>query len=506
MVILASCSSSDTPSGPTPPGATPPGGSGSLTIPAINREFRGMWIATVSNIDWPSRSGLSAAAQQAELLAILDKAQSAKLNAVVLQVRAAGDAIYPSTLEPWARSLTGTQGSNPGWDPLAFAVAAAHERGLELHAWFNPFRAGNASDTSRLAAGHFAARNPSLTRLYCGMLWFEPASPAVQDQAINVIRDVIRRYDVDAVHIDDFFYPYPSSTCPGLDFPDSAAYAAYQGGGGTLSRADWRRDNVNRFVERLYSESHAERRTVRVGISPFGIWRPGNPAGIVGLDAYASIYADSRLWLQRGWTDYFAPQLYWPIASTGQSFPALLDWWASQNTQHRHLWPGLAAYRVSDGTSSAYTANEIAAEINMLRQRATATGGSTGSLLYNTTSVMQNRDGLASLLATNVFASAALVPASPWLDAIAPAQPLVAVASAGNGTALRLTIAAGAADELSWWLVRWRNGTTWSQRLVPASTVTVDVAASNAGSATNAIVVNALDRAGNASTEAVWRP
>ncbi|MEO7520600.1 MAG: family 10 glycosylhydrolase, partial [Gemmatimonas sp.] len=284
LLLLAACSGGDTPSGPNTPPVTPPGGNTTLTIPEITREFRGLWIATVANIDWPSQSGLSPATQQAELIAILERARSARLNAVVLQVRAAGDAIFPSTLEPWARSLTGTQGVDPGWDPLAFAVSAAHERGLELHAWFNPFRAGNASDTLRLAASHFAARNPSLRRLYCGQLWFEPASSAVHDQAINVIKDVVRRYDVDAVHIDDYFYPYPSTSCPGLDFPDGVAYAAYQAGGGTLARADWRRDNVNRFVERMYAEAHAVRPTVRVGISPFGIWRPGSPAGIVGLD------------------------------------------------------------------------------------------------------------------------------------------------------------------------------------------------------------------------------
>jgi hypothetical protein len=243
---------------------------------------------------------------------------------------------------------------------------------------------------------------------------------------------------------------------------------------------------------------------VRVGISPFGIWRPGNPAGIVGLDSYASIYADSRLWLQRGWLDYFAPQLYWSIASTGQSFPALLDWWTSQNTMRRHLWPGLAAYRVADGTASAYGAGEIAAQIGATRQRATGAGGSTGSVLYNTTSLMQNRDGLATLLSSGVFAAPALVPATPWLDGGAPAAPVLSVASTAG--ALRVAIAGEPGEPLSWWLVRWRNGASWAQRLILPSVRALDVPASVGGVATDAVVVNAIDVVGNASANAIWRP
>jgi len=343
LALVTACGGGDAPTAPvipTPPPVTPPA---TLTIPALSREFRGLWVATVANIDWPSRSGLTTAQQQTELTAIFDMARATGLNAIVLQVRANGDALFASSLEPWSRSLTGTQGISPGWDPLAYAVTEAHARGLELHAWFNPFRAGNLSDSLRMDPGHFGKRRPELTRAYCTQLWFDPGESAVQDQAIAVVQDVVRRYGVDAVHLDDFFYPYPDTRCPNLQFPDSAGYARYRTGGGTLGRDDWRRDNVNRFVERLYRDVHAVDPLVRVGISPFGIWRPGNPAGIVGLDAYGSIYADSRLWLQRGWVDYFAPQLYWSIASTGQSFPALVDWWSQQNTLRRHLWPGLAA-------------------------------------------------------------------------------------------------------------------------------------------------------------------
>ena len=499
IALVTACGGSE---GVTPPGAPP--APDALVVPEIAREFRGLWIATVANIDWPSRTGLTPAVQQAELVSILDRAKATGLNAVILQVRANGDAMYPSSLEPWSRSLTGTQGTDPGWDPLAFAVRAAHERGLELHAWFNPFRAGNASDTARLAPLHFARRNPSLARVYCGQLWFEPASSAVHDQAINVVKDVVTRYQVDAIHLDDYFYPYPSTSCPGLEFPDSAAYAEYRAAGGALVRGDWRRDNVNRFVERLYREAHVARAMVRVGISPFGIWRPGNPAGIVGLDSYASIYADSRLWLQRGWVDYLSPQLYWSITSTGQSFPALLDWWTAQNTMRRHLWPGLAGYRVGDGTASAFAPGEIPAQVAATRQRAGQSGGPTGTVLYNTTSLMQNREGLATALGS-LYASPALVPATPWLDGAAPSPPVLSVSSVTGGPIV-VSIGGSGGEPIAWWLVRWRTGTTWAQRLVEASTREVTVPAAAGGVATDAVVVNAIDQAGNASANTSWRP
>src|SRR4029079_9104817 len=190
-------------------------------------------------------------------------------------------------------------------------------------------------------------------------IWMDPGEPDVHDRSMSVILDIVRRYDIDGIHADDYFYPYVVNDNAGkpIRFPDDATFAKYGAG---LSLADWRRANIDRFVERMYREVHAIKPTIKVGISPCGLWRPGNPAGITGLDAYASIYADSRKWLQQGWVDYLAPQLYWSIASTGQSYPALLDWWIAQSTQGRHVWPGLAAYRVSDGTTSAFSTNEIA--------------------------------------------------------------------------------------------------------------------------------------------------
>lgn len=493
MVLLTACSRAPAPTAPTP--TTP----STITVPAITREFRGMWIATVANIDWPSATTLSATQQRSEMDVLLDVAVQRRLNAVILQVRAAGDALYPSTLEPWARSLSGTQGVDPGYDPLSYAVSGAHTRGLELHAWFNPFRAGSLSDTNRLAPLHLAKRRPDLLRVFCTQLWFDPGEPDVQDQAINVISDVVRNYGVDAVHLDDFFYPYPNSACPNLDFPDSATYAKYVTAGGTLARADWRRDNVNRFVERMYTTVHALAPSVKVGISPFGIWRPGNPSGVTGLDSYASIYADSRLWLQRGWVDYFAPQLYWSIASTGQSFPALLTWWGQQNSARRHLWPGLASYRVNDGTSSPYAASEIPAQVSLARDQQSVSGGATGTILYNGSSVRTDRGGFATQLSSGLYSSGAVVPASPWLDAVPPSDPSVTVAPT-NGNRLAVTITGG--GDASWFLIRWHVASGWDQKLLASTQRSLELTTTGI----DAVVVNAIDRAGNASANALWRP
>ncbi len=487
VLLVAACSD-----GPTAPRSPDP-----LVVPPIAREFRGMWIATVANIDWPSSPSLSAAQQKAELDALLDVAQQTGLNAVVLQVRAAGDALYGSTIEPWAKSLAGTQGVSPGYDPLDYAVTQAHLRGLELHAWFNPFRAANLTDTATLSPKHFAKERPDLARVYCTQLWFDPGAEAVHDRAVQVILDVVARYDVDAVHLDDFFYPYPNAACPGLDFPDSVTYADYLGGGGSLGRAEWRRANVNRFVQRLYMSVRGASSHVQVGISPFGIWRPGNPAGVTGLDAYASIYADSRLWLQSGWVDYFSPQLYWAMNSTGQSFPALLAWWGQQNTLGRHLWPGLAGYRVADGTGSAFSSGEIPAQVAQVRTQTGSFGGASGTILYNASSVRTDRGGYATALRSGAYATGAIPPATTWLDAVPPAPPTLQVTA--NGTSAYATMTGGSGTY--WWLVRWRANGVWDQRRVFALTASVTINAAGI----DAVAVHTLDRSGNASEPATWQ-
>ena len=373
------------------------------------RELRGVWVATVGNLDWPSAPGLSATRQQEELVTLLDTLAALNANAVIFQVRAAADALYPSALEPWSEVLSGTQGvpPEPLWDPLAFAIESAHARGLELHAWFNPYRARPATSISPAAADHISRRRPDLVKAYGKQLWMDPGEEDVAAHSLAVILDVVKRYDVDGIHLDDYFYPYPEKDAAGnvVEFPDEPSFARYVASGGALGREDWRRWNVNKFVKRLHDDVKAVKKNVRVGISPFGIWRPGRPAQVKGFDAYEEISADARTWLQRGWVDYLAPQLYWPIDQREQSFPALLAWWAGQNTVGSFLWPGLAAFHVGED-GRGWPAGEIAEQIRRTR----AQPGVTGHILFSARALLENRGGIATELRKDVWAEPAELP------------------------------------------------------------------------------------------------
>ena len=373
------------------------------------RELRGVWVATVGNLDWPSAPGLSATRQQEELVTLLDTLAALNANAVIFQVRAAADALYPSALEPWSEVLSGTQGvpPEPLWDPLAFAIESAHARGLELHAWFNPYRARPATSISPAAADHISRRRPDLVKAYGKQLWMDPGEEDVAAHSLAVILDVVKRYDVDGIHLDDYFYPYPEKDATGnvVEFPDEPSFATYVASGGALGREDWRRWNVNKFVKRLHDEVKAVKKDVRVGISPFGIWRPGRPAQVKGFDAYEEISADARTWLQRGWVDYLAPQLYWPIDQREQSFPALLAWWAGQNMVGSFLWPGLAAFHVGED-GRGWPAGEIAEQIRRTR----AQPGVTGHILFSARALLENRGGIATELRKDVWAEPAELP------------------------------------------------------------------------------------------------
>ena len=376
-------------------------------------EFRAAWVATVANIDWPSRKDLSVSQQQAELVALLDRAADLNLNAIVFQVRPAADAMYASKLEPWSPFLTGEMGQapDPHYDPLEFAVAEAHARGLQLHAWFNPYRVRHPSAPGEPSDNHISRTRPELVRSYGKYLWLDPGEPAAAEHSLAVIADVVRRYQVDGVHIDDYFYPYPIKDDQGrhVSFPDDDSYARAKT---SLSRDDWRRQNVDRFIERMYRDVKAIRPRVLVGVSPFGIWRPGHPEGIAGFDQYASLYADARKWLREGWVDYFAPQLYWKIDSAGQSFPKLLAWWAEQNVHDRHIWPGLYTSRVASPGNGNWPAEEIVNQIETARR----IDGANGHIHFSMKALMDNRGGLAKRLQRETYENPAPVPASPWLE------------------------------------------------------------------------------------------
>ncbi|CAN5180219.1 hypothetical protein BH20VER2_BH20VER2_03310 [soil metagenome] len=367
--------------------------SGNATVQA---EFRGAWVASVHNIDWPSKPGLPAATQQAQLRAILDRAAELKLNAILLQVRPASDALYQSSKEPWSQFLSGRQGVSPGYDPLEFAIREAHARGIELHVWLNPFRAATSSGAS-LAPNHVAKKHPEWVRRVGNQLWVDPGEPAARAYVLEVIADIVRRYDIDGVHIDDYFYPYPLK--PGqATFPDDASWERHGAKSG-LSRPDWRRENINDFVRSMYRTVKGTKSRVRVGISPFGIWRPGVPATTEAqLDAYGQLFADSRKWLAEGWCDYLAPQLYWGIRPAKQSFPVLLDWWRAQS-RGKDVWPGIATDRIG----AARPAQEIVDQIALTRRGT----NSPGHIHWSMKSLMRNQGGVADLLRAGPYAEAA---------------------------------------------------------------------------------------------------
>ncbi|MEX2178335.1 MAG: family 10 glycosylhydrolase [Gemmatimonadaceae bacterium] len=488
---------------PIPPIPQPEPALQSTPPPPVAREFRAAWIASVNNIDWPSRPGLSTAAQQAELLAILERAVALNLNALILQVRPATDALYASSLEPWSPYLTGTMGKapEPFYDPLAFAVEEAHKRGLELHAWFNPFRAKHASYRGNFAEGHISRAQPRLVRSYGRSLWMDPGDPDVHRHSLAVIMDVVNWYDVDGVHIDDYFYPYQerdSVTNALLPFPDDSTYARY--GGGT-ARDDWRRQNVDRFVANLYAAIRAAKPNVKFGVSPFGIWRPGYPAGVTGFDAYASIYADARKWLNNGWLDYFSPQLYWRSDAPGQDYKSLLGWWVAENTHRRHIWVGNFTSRTDTvAGSQSWRASELLRQIDLTR----AQPGATGNVHFSMRAFMRNRDSLNDHLLAGPYKEQALVPASPWLDSLPPAPPqLYLTTDPGSGES-RLELRPGSTTDLPWqWRVSLRHGSQWDSVILPGETYSLPL--SSGAGRVEEIWATAVDRAGNESAPATMR-
>jgi uncharacterized lipoprotein YddW (UPF0748 family) len=393
-----------------------------VTPPPIERELRGVWVATVANIDWPSEPNLPVVQQQAQALAILDLAAELKLNTVVFQVRPAADALYPSDIEPWSYFLTGEQGKapEPFYDPLAFWIREAHARGLELHVWLNPFRVHPSPGSYELSPDSIANTDPELVVDYGNetkrQLWMNPALADARERTLAVFADLIRRYDIDGVHIDDYFYPYPLD---GVDWP-THAYDASVEEGGDLSLGDFRRAAIDDLVKEIYDQTKELKPHVKVGISPFGIWRPGNPPSIQGFDQYDRLFADARKWLQQGWLDYWTPQLYWPISQTPQSFPQLLAWWHQQNDKGRTLAPGLYTGRIQ---YQDWPVDEIVGQVLTTRAMSTLTGTSTGHVHFSSQILTRNVKGIAESIRDRLYDDVALPPAMPWVDDTPPAKP-----------------------------------------------------------------------------------
>ncbi len=374
------------------------------------REFRAAWVATVTNLDWPASPGLPTATQQSQLVIMLNSLQAAGINVVIFQVRPECDALYASPLEPWSYWLTGSQGASPGpfWDPLQFAVDEAHKRGMELHAWFNPYRAVQRIGRYTQATTHVSVQHPEwiLTFPTTNLKILDPGIPGVREHVAGVVSDIVRRYDVDGVHADDYFYPYD----PIISTQDAATFAAYPRGFTNIG--DWRRDNVNLLMKMITDSINAIKPYVKLGMSPFGIWKNGVPPGIIGLDAYNTIYGDAIAWLQQRTVDYLTPQLYWRIGGN-QDYARLMNWWAdSCYANGRHLYPGQIF-------GSAYTAAELPNQLKL--DRANPKVG--GQVIFRAALLAANQLGYGDSLKRTYYTYPSLLPAMAWKDVVPPWMP-----------------------------------------------------------------------------------
>ncbi len=456
----------------------------------VPREFRAVWVATVDNIDFPTKKGLPADEQKKELIAILDLCRKLRLNAVIFQVRPMADAVYTSKLEPWSEFLTGEMGKPQAFDPLAFLVGEAHKRGILVHAWFNPYRAYHPA-AKTLSDDHISRTRPSIVRQYGRYMWLDPTDDAAKRYSVDVIKDVVRRYDIDGVHFDDYFYPYAENDAAGkkIDFPDQANYDAYlKTTTKPLDRSNWRRWHVNQFIEAVGREIKKVKPEIVYGISPFGIWQPMPEKGISGFNAYAELYADAKKWLQDGTVDYLTPQLYWETARQAQSFPVLLDWWKEQNTKARYIWPGIAAYRI--GSTPTFTSGEIASQIAKTRQNDLTRG----AIYFSQKSLRNDMGGIQTELTATVYTTDAVIPQFSWIRS----QPLLApsVKIRRDKDIVTAAWTERGRRKAFWFVVDAKDKDGWSRSILPAGERSIALSASRN---IEKIVVRGVDRLGNLS-------
>jgi uncharacterized lipoprotein YddW (UPF0748 family) len=388
---------------------------------APKREFRAVWVATVNNIDWPSKPGLSSDQQKKEAIAILDLHAKNRMNAIIMQIRPASDAFYQSELEPWSRYLTGTPGKAPSpfYDPLQFWIEECHKRNMEFHAWLNPFRvAQNANEP--LGGNHIAFKHPEWIVNYGDKLYFDPGLPQTRDFVTKVVTDIVIRYDVDAIHFDDYFYPYPLKE----DFPDQNSFAQYNRGFLADQKADWRRDNVDLTIRMLSEAIKKTKPWVKFGISPFGVWRnkaddPQGSETTAGTTNYDHLYADILKWQKNGWIDYCLPQLYWQIGHPSVDFLMLSKWWAA-HAYNRAMYIGHAVYKLEANSAVPEwrDPNQLVKQIQITRQIPQLGG----SAFYSSVHFKRDLFGFERSLQDKIYANQALVPEMPWIDNKKPEQ------------------------------------------------------------------------------------
>ncbi len=449
-------------------------------VPQPEREFRAVWIATVANIDFPTKNNLSIEQQKAEIIENLKLAESLKINAVVFQVRPMCDAIYKSDIEPWSEFLTGEMGKPQNFDPLEFLVSEAHQRGILVHAWFNPYRAYHPS-AKTVSKNHITKTRPDLVREYGKYLWLDPTSKEVQDYSVRVVADVVRRYDIDGVHFDDYFYPYAERDASGnkIEFPDDANWKIYQKNGGKLMRDDWRRWNVNQFIEAVGRATKRIKPEVLYGISPFG----------VAEENYKSLYADAEKWLREGTIDYFVPQLYWTIDRKTREFPLLLKHWTSVNAKKRHVWAGIGTYKVGNPKEN-FTAREIVNQISLTRE----IQPTNGNVHFSFKSLRNDLGGVQKSLRENVYRKDAIVPASNWIKTVPMRAPKVTVKHGKDF--VRANWTEQGKRKAFWFVVYAKDASGWSYSILPAAQKSIVLSADRK---IEQIVVTSVDRLGNES-------
>lgn len=385
-----------------------------------NREFRGVWIATVDNINWPSKQGLSIEEQKKEYTDILDEVVSLNMNAVIMQVRPTADRFYKKvTKEPWSKFITGESGKDPGYDPLEFFIEEAHKRNLEFHAWFNPYRITQKMNED-IPNGHIAKKNPDWVIKYGGRYYYDPGNPKAREFTEDVIIDVVKNYNIDAVHMDDYFYPYPilDKNKKVVPFPDDKSYKTYGKG---MKLEDWRRTNTDTFVRELSKKIKKAKPYVKFGISPFGVWRNNDKdstgsATRAGAENYDTLYADTRIWIKNNWIDYIVPQIYWDFNLKVAQYDILVDWWINEvKDSNVNLYVGHAAYKI-DTTKAWKNELEMINQIKYNRDKKKVQG----SVFFGLDKIQKNTLNIKDNLMKHVYKTKILPNTTPWIDIVAP--------------------------------------------------------------------------------------
>jgi uncharacterized lipoprotein YddW (UPF0748 family) len=459
-------------------------------LPKVDREFRAVWIATVDNIDFPTKKNLSIEEQKAELIKDLELAESLRMNAVIFQVRPMCDAIYDSKIEPWSEFLTGEMGKRQAFDPLKFITDEAHKRGILVHAWFNPYRAYHPA-AKTVSENHISKRRPDLVRKYGKYLWLDPTDAEVKKYSLSVILDVVKRYDIDGVHFDDYFYPYPEKDENGntLEFPDDKNYNKYvqaamqanQSGKQLkpLSRDIWRRLNVNEFIESVGREIKLVKPEIMYGISPFGVSEINK----------TELYADAEKWLSDGTVDYFVPQLYWKSDRPDREFPLLLKHWESINKQKRHIWAGIGTYKIPSKTEN-FSAAEIIKQISYTREIQLTSG----NIQFSFKSVRSDFDGIQKALREKSYQRSAIIPQTSWIKTANILAPQVKITRDAQFVIANWT--EQGARKAFWFIVYAKDKNGWSYSILPSREKSIALSADRK---IEQILVTSVDRLGNES-------